>query len=174
MGTQPLARLMCNIEIAPENEYDADVAVIHEIGRELISALQQDGYAVASVYKGKPGGGRLFYQVASGNVPLKTSPGEATDIVEGMRLLLQAVSPIVHVLWMAGKKVLHAPASLRVGLVLGDIELALAPVDVEDEARIARLAQTILQHHPVQQLPSPQRITLNSKIAQSRAGRRGL
>ncbi|GHO85922.1 hypothetical protein [Dictyobacter formicarum] len=174
MGTQPPARLMCNIEIAPENEHDADVAVIHEVGRELISALRQDGYAVASVYKGKPGGISMFYLVASGVVPLESSPGEATDIGEGMRLLLQAVSPIVRIFWMAGKKALQAPASLRIGLVLGDIELALAPLDVEDEERIARLAQTILLHYSVQQLPSSQRITLNGKIAQSRSGRRGL
>ncbi|GCE21772.1 hypothetical protein [Dictyobacter kobayashii] len=172
MGMQPTARLMCNIEIAPENEHDADVAVIHEVGRELVSALQQNGYAVASVYKGKPGGGKLFYQVASGNVRLESNPAEASEIVEGLRLLLQAVSPIVHVLWLAGKKVLHAPASLRVCMALGDLELSLAPIDVEDEERIARLALSIQRQYLLPQLPSSQRITFSGRVAQSNYGRR--
>ncbi|GLV60955.1 hypothetical protein KDH_77730 [Dictyobacter sp. S3.2.2.5] len=174
MGTQPLARLMCNIEIAPDNEYDADVTVVHEVGRELISALQQDGYAVASVYKGNTGGIALFYQVASGNVPLEDWPGEATDMLEELKYLLQTVSPIARKLWVAGRRALQAPASLGVELVLGDIELNLDPRDMEDEGRIALLAQTILQRYAGQRLPSSQRITLNGKIAHGRSGRRGL
>ncbi|GCE07551.1 hypothetical protein [Dictyobacter aurantiacus] len=174
MGTQPLARLMCNIEIAPDNEYDADVMVVHEVGRELISALQQDGYAVASVYKGNPRGIGLFYQVASGNVPLEGWPDEETDMLEGLKYLLQTVSPIARTLWMAGRRALQAPASLSVALALEDIELNLDPRDMDDEEGISLLAQTILQRYSGQHLPSSQHITLNGKIARARSGRRGL
>ncbi|GER91319.1 hypothetical protein KDW_54810 [Dictyobacter vulcani] len=163
------ARMVFRVEIAPEDELNTDVSVIYAFGDEFRHLLQHHGYAFVSVYTGKLGGNNRRYQVAADSEQCDLQQKMQPDLFQQLNFLLCAAGSIVHILFQAGKRTVQPPGFLRVALTLGDIEVPVVPLDVEDDERIATLVTYILAKHQLQYLPEPQQIRILGKVISSRS-----
>jgi hypothetical protein len=49
------------LEVEPEDERESNPVAIGEVGRNIVSELRQEGYAVEPVYTGQKGGLELLF-----------------------------------------------------------------------------------------------------------------
>ncbi|GCE28991.1 hypothetical protein KDA_44750 [Dictyobacter alpinus] len=156
---------MLRVEIAPEDEVPVDVSIIYAFGDNFRHLLQQYGYAFVSVYTGKLGGNNRRYQVAADIEQCDEFENRQPDLFERLNFLLCAAGSIIHIFFLAAKHTVPPSGTFRVNLRLGPIEVPITLIDVEDDERIAALANRILTKHHLRHIPEPQQICILGKIS---------
>lgn len=159
LGSDKQQCITIRLEIAPENEQDADPPMVIEVARNTVDALREAGYTVNPVPTGQRGGIQFLFDVITflENIPGDIwSHRDILDTLSALCTIFSVASPIVmHLLKSQGKhttkqatKVNSQDHSIKVTMKIDGAEILIESSDLETEERIVMLGKRFLENYP--------------------------
>jgi len=137
----PVFEILLNVE--PEDEQESNPVVIGEVGRNIVSGLRQDGYAVEPVYSGQKGALELLFMVGT---VLQSGAVEAwthIDAIAALCTIFETAKPLLLRVFKSQEK--HP---IKISVVIDGAAVSVEAADLQDAEAALVLAQRFHSAHP--------------------------
>ena len=147
--------LVLELEFVPEDEHDADPIAVGEISRDVLAALEKNGYTVQPVYTGQRGG--PLFEVILFLTTMATDAWAQKDIIladtSALVTIFGAVIPIAKHLLKAHEKRASRDntekSPIKITAEIDGVLISIEAPDMESADAAMKLAKRFQTNHPV-------------------------
>ena len=163
------------LEIVAEDDHDADLVAIGEIGRGILDEVKRDGFTVEPVYTGQRGGVELLFEIV--NYVQTTAQMVGTDIyaqrdvigvVANLMTVFVGVSPLAMKIFKVQEK--HP---IKISIVIDGVPITVEAVNFKDAEAMLELAKEFYAKHPYVNATPQSQVKIQASVPKkARRGRR--
>jgi hypothetical protein len=148
------------LEVEPEDERESDPVVIGEVGRNIVSGLRQEGYAVEPVYSGQKGALELLFTVwavlQSGAVEAWTH----VDAIAALCAIFETTKPLLLRVFKAQEK--HP---IKISVEIDGAPVSVEAADLEEAEAALKLAKRFHAAHPAMKVTAQSQVKAKVRVS---------
>ncbi len=160
MSATGVPRCEILLEVEQEDEQESNPVVIGEVGRNIVSGLRQEGYAVEPVYSGQKGGLELLFTVWA---VLQSGAAEAwthVDVIASLCAIFETTKPLLLRVFKAQEK--HP---IKIFLMIDGAPVSVEATDLEDAEAALKLAQRFHSAHPAVKVTGKSQVKAKVRVS---------
>ena len=138
--------LVVELEFVPLDQYNGDPIAVGEVSRDVVAALEKDGYVVKPVYTGERGG--FLFAIPMGVMLVGQAIAAHQDLLVG---IFKTVQPVIEYIFKQHGKKANSDVTQGQTKIVVEIDGAFISIeapDVESAERLLQRAEEFRIMHP--------------------------
>jgi len=148
------------LEVQSEDEWESNPVATGEVGRNIVSGLRQEGYAVEPVYSGQKGALELLFTVWTA---LQSGAAEAwthIDAIAALCAIFETTKPLLLRVFKSQEK--HP---IKISVIIDGAPVSVEAADLEDAEAALKLAKRFHSAHPAVKVTPQSKVKMKVRVS---------